>query len=219
MPARIWDAEDLQGEPNGAAFALRLTEAAASYCGAPFVAHLKALVQHRANLPRIIKETRDRFVFDSLRGIKDPSGQVRGVAQRSGLVAAGGELETTEGLTGWPEAATYDAALHCFDDWLKARGGPILAEERDLLAQVRYWFEKHANRLRWKDRALDDHAPEVPQQADFKDNLATEAGGFIYYVFPETFARELCEGQDQRDAARVLMRRGWLRPDQAGKAT
>lgn len=211
--------EDLHDDPDGGAFALRLTDAAASYYGAPFVAFVRALVEHRAELPRIVRRERDLFVSDALRGIKDPSGQVRRVAQRFALVAVGGELATAEGITGWPEGAAYDAAASCFADWLKARGGPVPAEERDLLSQVRHWFERHSNRLAWKDRAerLDDHMPEVPQRAGFKEDKAD--GTLWLYVLRETFAREVVEGHDPRDAARVLLRRGLLLPDSDGKTT
>jgi putative DNA primase/helicase len=210
--------ENLHGSPDGAAFALRLKDAAATHCGAPFVGFLEALVQHRAKLPGVIKSKRDDFVADALAGITDPSGQVRRVAQRFALVAVGGELATAEGITGWPEGAAYDAALRCFGDWLAARGGPVPAEERDLLAQVRHWFERHSNRLAWKDRAerLDDHMPEVPQRAGWKEN---KGGILCYYVGKETFAREICEGHDSKEAARVLIRRGLLLPDSEGKST
>ncbi|WP_295885432.1 DUF927 domain-containing protein [uncultured Thiohalocapsa sp.] len=211
--------EDLHGEPDGAAFAVRLTEAAATYYGAPFIAWIEAVQAQRARLPARVKELRDLFVSDALSGIKSPPGQVRRVAARFGLVGVAGELATHAGLTGWAEDAAYEAALRCFGDWLKARGGPIPAEERDLLSQVRHWFEQHSNRLRWKDRALDDHAPEVPRQAGFKHDPGDEAGGLVYYVFGETFKRELCEGHDYRDAARVLVRRGLLRPGDDGRPT
>ncbi len=211
--------EALHGEPDGAAFALRLTDAAATYYGAPFAAYVEELIQHRADLPRIIKEDRDLFVADALSGIKAVSGQVRRVAAHFGLVAVGGELATAAGITGWPEGAAAASALTCFHAWLDARGGAIPAEERELIAQVRHWFEQHSNRLRWKNRALDDHAPEVPRQAGFKDDPADAAGALVYYVFRETFARELAEGHNPRDAARLLVRRRILLPDSDGNPT
>lgn len=174
--------EAVHDEPDGAGFALRLTDAAATHYGAPFVAFVESVVEHRAALPAVIKDQRTRFVSDALSGVPDPSGQVRRGAARFGLVAVGGELATAEGITGWPQGAANDAAARCFADWLNACGGPVPAEERDLLRQVRYWFEKHSNRLRWKERVLDDRAPEVPHQAGFNAAPADEAGGLVFYV-------------------------------------
>ncbi|NBC49376.1 MAG: DUF927 domain-containing protein [Gammaproteobacteria bacterium] len=211
--------EHLHDEPDGAAFALRLSDAAATYHGAPFAAYIEQLIEHRAELPRIIREDRDLFVSDALSGIREPSGQVRRVAARFGLVAVGGELATAGNLTGWPEGHAHEAALTCFQAWLDARGGAIPAEERELIAQVRHWFEQHSNRLRWKNRALDDHAPEVPRQAGFKDDPADAAGGLLFYVYRETFRREVVEGHNPTDAARLLVRRGILEPDSEGKTT
>lgn len=213
--------EALHGEPDGAAFALRITDAAARYYGTALIAWIKELVQHRATLPAAVKDAQARFIADALAGIRNPPGQVRRVAARFALVGVAGELATEAGITGWPDGAAYDAALTCFAAWLDARGGPIPAEERELLAQVRHWFERHSNRLRWRDRALDDHAPEVPQQAGFKaraDALNPD-GALTYFVFPETFAREIAEGHDPRDAARVLIARGILHPGADGKPT
>jgi hypothetical protein len=102
---------------------------------------------------------------------------------------------------------------------MKARGGPVSAEERELLIQVRLWFEQHGNRFRWKDRALDDHAPEVPRQCGFKDDPSDEAGGIVFFCYRETFKAEVLAGYDPTDAARVLMRRGLLLGDAEGNAT
>ncbi|MBK5937698.1 hypothetical protein CCR96_00060 [Halochromatium roseum] len=211
--------EHLHAEPDGAAFALRLTDAAATYYGAPFVAYIEALIAQRAELPALIKQHRDSFTAAALADIPNLPGQVRRVAARFGLVAVGGELATAAGLTGWPAGAARDAALVCFRAWLDARGGAIPAEERELIAQVRHWFEQHSNRLRWKNRALDDHAPEVPRQAGYKDDPADCAGGLIYYVFRETFAREIVEGHNPNDAARLLIRRGILQPGDGNRPT
>ena len=211
---------NLHGHPDGAAFAVALTEAAATHYGTPFVAFVEALIRDRATSAGDDQAASRSPSFPaSWTASPSPSGQVRRVAARFGLVAVAGELATAEGITGWPEGAAHAAAARCFADWLKARGGPVSAEERELLTQVRYFFEQHGNRFRWKDRALDDHAPEVPRQAGFKDDPAEESGGVIYYAFPETFKAEIVQGYDPTDAARVLLRRGLLLPDSEGRPT
>jgi uncharacterized protein (DUF927 family) len=204
--------ENLHGFENGALFATALTDAAALSYGTPLIAFVEALIRHRAELPATIKKLQHQFVTEVLTGIENPAGQVRRVAARFGLVAVGGELATSEGITGWEPGEAIQAAARCFKDWMAARGGSVPAEERDLLSQVRYFFEAHANRFRWKDRVLDDHAPEVPHQAGFKDTPHGKENGIVYLAFPETFKREICEGYDAKDAARVLVRHGILKP-------
>ncbi len=63
---------------------------------------------------------------------------------------------------------------------------------------VRLFFEQHSNRFRWKDRAMDDHAPEVPRQCGFKDAPTGNDGAIIYYCFPETFRFEIVQGHDPK---------------------
>lgn len=211
--------EDLHGYANGADFAAALTAGAREHHGAPLIAWLEAIQRQRDALPGAIQRHRDAFTADALAGIADPPGQVRRVANRFGLLAVAGELATMEGLTGWPAGAANDAARRCFRDWLTARGGAIPAEERDLVRTVRLFFEQHSNRFRWKDRAMDDHAPEVPRQCGFKDAPTGNDGAIIYYCFPETFRFEIVQGHDPKEAARVLIRRGIMKPGDKDHAT
>jgi uncharacterized protein (DUF927 family) len=211
--------EHIHGYPSGAAFALALTERAANHYGAPFVHFVEGILKHRAELPAMVKTKQSAFVARALKDIKDPAGQVQRVAARFGLVAVAGELATADGITGWAPGTALAAAERCFADWLKARGGEKPSEELALLGQVRHFFEMHGNRFRWKTRVLDDHAPEVPKQAGFKDTPPGKPNEIVYFAFPETFRNEIVAGFDPTDAARVLIRNGVLLPDSEGKPT
>jgi uncharacterized protein (DUF927 family) len=206
--------ENLHEFTDGAAFSAALCDAAAANYGTPIVALVENLIANRAALPAVITRHRDAFVSRVLATIESPPGQVRRVAARFGLIAVGGELATQAGITGWPPGAAIDAADRCFRDWLDARGGAVPAEERDLLGQVRFFFEQHSNRFRWKSRLLDDHAPEIPRAVGFKDG---GSGGLVYYLMPETFKTEVVEGYDPVDAARVLIRHKMLKPGADGR--
>jgi uncharacterized protein (DUF927 family) len=209
--------ENLHGHANGAVFAVALKDAAAAHYGHPLLSFVNALLKDRAGITAAIKQHQAGFVADVLREVDAAGGQVRRVAARFGLVAVAGELATLEGITGWPEGAAYQAAKRCFNDWLGARGGAGPTEERALLAQVRLFFERHSNRLRWKSRVMDDHAPEVALLAGFKEQLAD--GGIVFYVLPETFKQEVIAGFHKDDANRVLIRNGLLRPGSDGRAS
>lgn len=208
--------ETLHGYPDGAAFAIALKESAMANYGYPFIAFVEALIRNRNKIAAEIKRHQAAFVVDALAGMDAPSGQVRRVAARFGLVAVAGELASLEGITGWPAGAAQAAAKRCFGDWLSTRGGAGPAEERELLAQVRLFFERHTNRFRSKARALDDHAPDVPMMAGYKE-VEPKSGGLVCYTLPETFRQEVISGFNERDACRVLIRHGLLKPGTDGR--
>jgi putative DNA primase/helicase len=209
--------EDLHGYPDGGAFALALTDAAAQWYGTPFVAWIEALVRDRAAVPSRVRELRDQCTARLLASIADPPGQVRRVAGRFALVAAAGELATAEGITGWPPGSTLDAAAVCFQAWLTARGGAGPVEETQLLKQVELWFENNSGRFRWKSRPLDSGAPEVGKSAGFKHLPDGEQGALRFFVLPQTFQQEVVKGYDANEAARLLMRHGLLTPGGDGR--
>lgn len=211
--------EDLHGSPDGSAFAVRLADNAALYHGTALVPWLETLTEERASIGPEVAARVAKASARFLRGISDPPGAVRRVAARFALAAVAGELATAAHITAWPPGIALEAAEVCFHAWLRARGGAMPAEERELLGRVRWFFERHANRFRWKDRVFDDHAPEVPLSAGFKHAPEGETGGLIFYVFPETFRREIVDGFDPTDAARVLIRHGLIEPGSDGKAT
>jgi putative DNA primase/helicase len=202
---------------SGAAFANYLTEAVRQVHGVVFEAFISALIRRRAGLPAEIRHRRVHFVAESLRGLERLSGEIERVAGRFGLVAVAGELATEEGLTGWMPGEATRGCLRCFRDWLQARGGVIPAGERDLLRQVRFFFERHQNRFRWKDRLLDDHAPEVPMAAGVKLSQEGSPNSLEYWVFTETMRQEICAGYALREATEVLVKHRILVPDTAGK--
>lgn len=216
--------EALHGHANGAAFADALTAAAADCYGAPFVAFVEFLIRERAHLPGIIQGLRTEFAADALKGL-EPVGQVRRVAARFALVAVGGELATHAGVTGWPEGAACEAALTCFEAWLRDRGGAGSAEEKALLEQVRHFFAMHGeSRFTPWDRALEptaeDRTPRTSNRAGFVQKFY-EGGepALRWYVFPAVFKAEIAAGFEPREAAELLARHGLLIRDKDNRTT
>src|SRR4051794_3235041 len=72
-------------------------------------------------------------------------GQVRRVAGRFGLVAAAGELASQLDITPWGKGEAENAAIRCFADWLKHRGGTMAAEITIGIRQVRLFLELHGS--------------------------------------------------------------------------
>ena len=70
-------------------------------------------------------------------------GQVHRVCERFALIAAGGELATHYGITGWLPGETQRAATRCFQAWLEQRGNTDNQERTAFLTQVQAFFEAH----------------------------------------------------------------------------
>jgi putative DNA primase/helicase len=163
------------------------------------------------------------------------SGQVERVGARFALVGAAGELATAAGLTGWPVGESERAARACFNAWLAARGGSGNGEVVAMLRQVRRFLEQHGEgRFTMWHRAADDHSPKTlnragvrrmlngdgepikantDHQREYGERMPADLGEnvtFEYFVLPEAFKAEVCQGFDAQTVARVLLDHGCL---------
>ena len=166
------------------------------------------------------------------------SGQVERVAARFALVAVAGELATEAGLTGWPAGESERATRRCFESWLAQRGGAGNAEVRQMLRQVRGFIAAHGEgRFTWWHRAADDHNAKTLHRAGFRRMVlpdgtpidrnsqhAAEAGDRMpsdvgeqslteFYILPDVFRGEVCQGFDPQAVCRVLLDHDCLAPD------
>lgn len=70
--------------------------------------------------------------------------QVKRVLNRFAIVAAGGELATNYGLTGWEAGESYLGAKACFDNWLSnLSNAKDSQEEAQAIEQIRLFIEQH----------------------------------------------------------------------------
>ncbi len=208
--------ENLHGRVDGHALSRDLCDVAARYFGTAGVAFIEGVIKHRHELPEMVARLRAEFMQETLPA--DAGGQARRGAARFALVAVAGELATAWGLTGWPVREAERAVRRCFADWLSGRGGAGNLERTMLLRQVRQFFELHGeSRFSAWDRATDSHAPRTSNRAGFVRQ--DDNGALVYYVMLEVFRRELCTGYDYREAEKILIARGWLKPDTDGRGT
>ncbi|MFN8554380.1 MAG: DUF927 domain-containing protein [Candidatus Obscuribacterales bacterium] len=207
--------EDLHGIENGDLFARQLKDSVAHYHGTAGLEFLTRLTAHRKESEVQLRTLRDAFVESNVG--PGASGQVLRVAGRLAAIAAAGELATSFGLTGWQPGAATEAVQKCYDDWLLNRGGDGALEPRAMIAQVRLFIEQHDSRFVKWDEAGDGVEDRVAvNRAGFKRMVN---GELTYYVFSETFKSELCKGLDSRTVARLLIEKGYLKPDNVGKSS
>ncbi len=220
--------ESLHNHEGGAAFARHITHRAASVYGATGRAWLQWLTDHADTLKARIREAAGALAGQLVP--EGASGQVERVGARFALVGAAGELATAAGLTGWPEGESERAARACFNAWLAQRGGIGNGEVFAMLRQVRRFLEAHGEgRFTQWHRAADDHSPKTLQRAGFRRMLnadgepiksnsqhGTEFGdrmpaalgegvSFEYFILPEAFRAEVCQGFDPKAVCHVLL--------------
>ncbi len=203
--------EVLHNHSSPAALAQAIKDGAMHCHGTAGQAWLRAIVSDRAKLADLITDGIQQFVDDVVP--KGAAGQVLRVARRFGLVAVAGELAAHYAITTWAAGEAIKAAQKCFAAWLDSFGGAGNREGRNLLAQVRAFFETHGA-SRFEDVAA--HSDQrVINRAGFYRTNATGEREFL--VLPEAFKRDVCQGFDARVAAQTLVAAEWIMPGKDGK--
>ncbi|WP_024537875.1 DUF927 domain-containing protein [Comamonas badia] len=233
--------EEIHGHASPSAFAQHLTREAAQCHGAPGVAFIEWAAAHWPELPRRLREGVAAIAAKWVP--EGASGQVQRVANRFALVAMAGELATEAGLTGWDYLDATWAAEQCFDAWLQARGGAGNGEVRAMLRQVRRFMETNGEgRFTWWHRAADDHNAKTLSRAGFRrmlneqgepiktnaahmgefgDHISAAQGEAVsveYFILPEVFRSEVCQGFDPEAVCRTLVAHECLKTE-AGRFT
>ena len=206
--------EALHGYNNGGELSDAIREAARIYYGTPVRHYLAALVaMERETLRERLRVLRADFEREALP--ENADGQARRVCDRFALIAAGGELATSLNLTGWKSGAAIQAARKCFRAWIDNRGGAGAQEERQALAQVARFFELHGE-SRFTPLHGDDNRV-THNRAGFR--RTGDEGRTEYFVLPETWRAEVCDGLDPTFTARLCVERGWIKTDSEGRST
>lgn len=206
--------------PDGqrpADYAEQLQQATANYYGSAGIAWLEYLTNDKQAATEQAKLLIQQFMQHYA---NDKSGQVQRVAKRFALVAAAGELTTQAGITGWPQGRAIEAVGQCFNDWLNGFGDGANLESRNILAEVKAFFEAHGS-----SRFENMQPPVMNDGSDMLQRIINRVGYYrqddnsrAYLVYPEQFKSEICKGRDPRQVAKVLNAAGWLDCD-TGKNT
>ena len=118
---------------------------------------------------------------------------------------AAGELAIYWGLTPWHQGGAREAAAWALRRWIELRGGTEPAEARQALEQVRLFIEQYGE---GRFEPLDDgDARPVINRAGWRKGSGVERR---WYVPPEIWRSEICNGLDAIFVARSLAERGML---------
>jgi putative DNA primase/helicase len=207
--------EDLHNCESGSEFSNLLTSNTACYYGTPAQAFLEIITDTNLQKNLIEKLKANIDIFKHINLPKNAGGQATRICDRFALIAAAGELASEFNITGWEKETAMKAASVCFQDCLNYRGGSQNLEEQRICFQVKDFFGKYSeNRF----ALLKSKAPQydIPDLAGYKK---TDGDNTLYYVYQHTFHKEICSGLDSRLATKILVRKGWLKPDSAGSPT
>lgn len=193
----------LHDKSDGKELAEYLSSVTKVYYGAVSRGFIEHLIKEGKDA---IKEGFDNYKkqFNSDNLPEGADSQIQRGINKFALVAYAGELATANGFTGWHSEEAKKAAITCFNDWIKERGGVSNQEVHDLLQNVKLFFEQHSS-SRFLDLSTDS-SRAVNNMAGYKKEINES---IEYWVFPEIFKKEICGGV--RDAKKILLNKGWLK--------
>jgi uncharacterized protein (DUF927 family) len=211
--------ENIHGMESAQMFSGALKERTTEYYGHAGPAFIEALADEATRAKILVQVNNDAKLFEDRHVPVGSCGQVIRVAKRFALVAAVGEAAIKRGLLPWPEGEAINAARTCFSAWLSARGGIANFEASQAIAQVQRFLELHGeSRFSQWIEGFESYGPgdsRTFNRAGFRKT--TVENRTEYYVFPEVFRTEICEGLNAREVAKFLMQHHLLLTGADGK--
>ncbi len=208
--------EDLHGAADAATFAQAQRAASGRYFGTAARAFLRHVAADLDAVRLELGELRRAFTQAALPAGAD--GQVRRVADRFALVAAAGDLASAWGVTGWPVGASGKAALRCFADWLKERGGAGSGEEAQARRAIGEAIETYGAARFQKWHANADRAVYSPRWGFVKTHAEGDETleAFQFYILAPAL-KEILKGLDYRGVVKLLTGSGIVPQGPEGK--
>ncbi len=202
--------DNLHHMKSGADFSLLIAQEASNTYGIAGQLFLENLVKDRENAISVLKH-----LLVDLKSHFCPvgaSGQVCRAFERFALVASAGELATAYGITGWNEGTAANAVMSLFDQWLEARGDLGNREEQQIIEQVQLFFENNAS-----SRFINVQEPDekVVDGAGYRQK---HASGWMFYVYPNVYRKEVCKGFDPKYVTKICMSKGLMIVGRKGEA-
>ncbi len=201
--------ETFHDKESGKAFSEYLNNAVREYHGTPARAFINCLVSDgldniNSDFKHFLETNEKSYLPDNA------DNQVKRAFNRFMLIAYAGEYATANNITGWSASDSINACIKCFSDWIETRGGIKDQEDKAILEQIKLFFEQNS-----ESRFVDinnDVDRKIINMAGYK---AKENGDTVFYVYPETFKKEICNGFNFKQAKEVLYKKDWLENEQA----
>jgi len=180
------------------------------YYGAVGIAFIERFTQSKDDSLILFKELQAEFLRNNTP--EQANSQVKRVLNRFAIVAAGGELATSYGLTGWQAGESFVAAKACFDSWLSnLSNAKDSQEENQAIDQIRLFIEQHGE-SRFADlNKSDDRRLKTIDRVGYKKGENEGNIDYTYYFLQQAFKTEVCKGISWKLAIQALKKRGFLK--------
>jgi putative DNA primase/helicase len=204
--------DELRGFETAAALSRALNERTHDYHGTAAPRFISAVIDAYDEIGPRFDAVRRTFEQSFIP--KKAEDQVQRASSRFALVAAGGEIATALGITGWPEGEAMRAVSRCFAAWIAARGGAGNRERVERLRRVKlYLLQNGDSQFTPVDQATNEKDPRVIGRVGWRkagNGAIGQAYDMVYLIPSETFASIVCKGMDHHQAARELHAAGCL---------
>ncbi|MDD9246570.1 DUF927 domain-containing protein [Enterobacter soli] len=192
------------GLANGKAHADALKSAWSDNHGATGREWVRWLAGHQQEAKDAVREAQARW-----RGLipADYGEQVHRVAERFAILEAA--LLLSGHLTGWGELASRDAIQHSFNAWVKEFGTGN-KEHQQIVEQCEAFLNAYGL-SRFAPLPYDPSSLPVSNLAGYRKRKSShDDAPLVFYTFPATFEKEIAQGFNARQFARVLAAAGVL---------
>lgn len=211
--------EVLHGFPNSRSFAIHLRRQSSGNFGYAARDFLEKLVANISEAVEVIETTIEDFIKDVCSPGASP--QVLRAASKFALVAAAGELAASYGVLPWPAGEAIWAAKRCFQAWLAVRGtSEYTREYLEAIKLVQRFISLHGQSRFGRIKGTGDPADErfgeqfVANRAGF---MSLHTDGMHYFVLPQVWRTDVCQGHDPEKVAQVLKQAGLLVGGEKGR--
>jgi putative DNA primase/helicase len=209
--------EDLHGLETPAALAESIGLRSGEYFGFPAREFVVRLAREIDRIRDRVQQLEDQFFEEH--GASRFTAQERRAFGKFALVAAGGELASEFGVTGWNLGEAIQGVGKCFHAWREAFTEGSAANSHEAagaLQQVRAFIERHGA-SRFLD--LDGHDPNADHIRDRVGFVQLNGGRRQWLFLTEVFRKDVCVGLDHGQVLKALKEAGWLRHDGVGHLT
>ncbi|EOZ2914688.1 DUF927 domain-containing protein [Enterobacter hormaechei] len=199
------------GLPNGKAHADALKEAWTDNHGAAGREWVKWLAANQQEAKQAVRDAQTRW-----RGLipVDYGEQVHRVAERFAILEAA--LVTGASITGWSEQASRDAIQHSFNAWVKEFGTGN-KEHQQIIEQCEAFLNAYGL-SRFAPLPYDPSSMPIRDLAGYRKRKSShDDAPLVFYTFPATFEKEIAQGFNARQFARVLAAAGLLSEPSSGR--
>jgi putative DNA primase/helicase len=207
--------ENLHGAHSGSELSQILKDASHKYYGTAIHAFIEKIIASPQNYALAIKNLQTEFTNKVL--WESHSGQITRAAKRFALIYAAGILAVEFKILPLEPEELFQGLKQCFEEWIINRGTSNDSEQEKWLAQIKNYFEKYGDSKFITLTSSNTELTSTHKPIDRIGYKQEQDGKYNYYVFPENYKNELCKGFDFRQVTKMLIKGGYLMPDNQGK--